>query len=574
MEMDVISTDVLVVGGGVAGCRAAIEAANHGVKTMLVTKGQVARSGCSAHSPGTVSAVGPWSDPRDSWERYMADAIKGGEYMADQELARVLFSEMGDRFVEMEKYGLYWRKNDDGTLDAYKLGGHSYPRSFSSNKPCTAKNIMQALRGELVRLHVPIKEDTMVTSLLTEGEKVVGATALDYLNTSFKVFRAKSVILCTGHCDQIFPWATVSKECTAESQAMAYQAGAEMIDLENHLFQGAKLSYYPYMYMPIHSCRERQRRHDAGYSRRLLNADGKDFFAEYRAVAPPGIAPKTLILIAQVREIEEGRGTENDGVYSDLSLIPNLDEVLKQSKSKIIFENMGIDPSKEPFETGFASHANTGGIRVNVRSESTVPGLYAAGGTAAPYYGFMRLTGFGLGQGLVFGKRAGEYAAIRAAGIEMQEIDWNQVEEEQDHIHALLKRAGEEGSSPAAVKRMIQLNNWEHFGPIKDESGLKKGLKEINRINEEIIPKMVLKTATRRYNYGLVEAIEVLNMLLLSEIKMRAALMRKETRGPFVRRDYLQRNDKDWLKHIVVKRVKGEAKFWTEPVEFPYVKPE
>ena len=575
-ETEIIDVDVLVVGGGAAGCRAAIEAANRGAKTVLVTKGRVGRSGCSPQAL-MVSGVGPWSDPKDSVELFMEDCVRAGEYMADQELARVLFSEVGERYMELEKWGAYWAKREDGTLDLVRKAGHSVARTFHMAAPFTGRIVMNILKSELLRLGVEIIEDTMVTNLLTWDGSVVGATALDYMNGVFKVFRAKSTILATGHCEQIFLRTTVGREGTGEGIAMAFRAGAELIDMENHLLQGigpGSLCLHPRMYMINFAGRKWSGILPVGggtFTPRYLNAKGEEFLKRF--VPPAPVAPKTLRLLAHAREVEEGRATPEGGVYLDVRDAPNLEEILEDAKMKIVFERANIDLTKDLLEIGIAAHANTGGIRVNVRSETTVPGLYAAGGCAAPYYGWQRLQGYGIGQGLVFGKRAGEYATIRASRMEKPKIDWNQVEEERRRIYGFLEHAGEDGISPLTIKNRIRRNNWKYLVPSKNEEGLKKALREVERIKREDIPRMVLRSSSKHFNYEWVEALEVPDMLLISEIMIKAALMRKETRGPFVRTDYPEKNDKEWLKHIVVRQEDGNMKFYTEPVKLLYVKP-
>jgi len=284
------------------------------------------------------------------------------------------------------------------------------------------------------------------------------------------------------------------------------------------------------------------------------------------------MAPKTLALAAHEKEIREDRVTSEGGVYIDWSGIPNLEDVLEDSRARIVYEKAGIDLRKDLVEAIPASHANTGGIRVNAFCETTMPGLYAAGACAGPYYGWQRIPGFGVGQGLVFGKRAGEHASIRAKEAKTPEIDQSQVEKERDRVYSYLENAGKEGVSPLTVKNMIKTNNTKHFVPCKNEAGLKRALKEIDRIRHDELPRMFLRSSSGRFNYEWVEALEVPYMLLISEIKMNTALIRKETRGPFIRMDYPKMNDAEWLKHIIVKQENGEMRFTTEPVKFTYVK--
>lgn len=575
MEFEVIETDVLVIGGGAAGCRAAIEAIEKGARVILVTKGRIGRSGCSPLAMH-ISSVFPDKNPQDSWKMFFQDAIRAGEYMADQDLAKILFSEELKRgYMDLEKYGLYLARNQDGSLDTYHRSGHSFDRMVHMNSPHTGKEIMKALKSKLLQLEADFVEDTMVTNLMTLNGSVVGATVFNYKNGIFKVFSAKSTVLCTGHCNQIYPLTSETEEETGDGFAMAYRCGAELIDMENRLILvGMPLA-------PYKSVRNiggaRFYKVTGGHKPKLVNALGEDYIKSprYRYLWESNVAPKTIRFLATYTEIKEGRGTPAGGVYQDFREVPEMKKVIREARTHKALESMDFDPTKELEEVGLFVHNETGGVRINVFGESTVPGLYAAGGAVGAAYGFQRIAGYGIGLGLVFGRRAGKAAAIRAHTMEQPEIDWSQVEKERELINGFLEHAGEDGVSPLQVKNMIRENNWKegHIGVIKNEAGLTECLEAIERIRREEVPRMTISSDTKRYNYELVEALEVPNMLLVSEITARAALLRKESRGPFLRSDYLERNNKEWLKHIIVRQENGEMRLHTDPVKLLYLKP-
>jgi fumarate reductase (CoM/CoB) subunit A len=570
MMIDVVykETDVLIIGGGLAGMRSAIEAHDKGVAVLLLIKGQLGRMNagiCSYHC----AAVGPWGDPDDTKELYLKDVIEVGGYLADQELCKIMIEEVTDRVLELERYGLMWDRNSEGIIDPYLGAGHSKARTMSTWMRQGGLDIVHALRSEIRRRSIPIIEDIMATKLLLNGGEVIGITALDYCNGVFMCIKAKSVVIATGSHNEAFPVSTPPPEGTGDGVAMAYRAGAELMNMEFVLFVSAPAHPKTFRGILVPTLFK-----VGDETLHLLNNKGERIMERYDPEHLE-MATKDVIARSLQNEIKEGRGDgeEGDILYADLRHLPY--EAARQKLTDLVFcmEKAGIDFTKELIPIRPTTHETLGGIRINKRCESSLPGLYAAGSAIGAVYGNDGITGRGMGHALVFGKRAGENAAQRAlkTSILPTENFMDQVNDEKRRVFEPMERKSD--IRPITVLKDLQWAVGKYFRVVKNERGLKKGLQEILRIHEEKSPNMSLSSNTKRFNLEWRKALEVENLLCIADIMFRTAIMRKETRAMFLRDDYPERDDKNWLKHIVVKKQNGGMSLVAVPVDLIYLKP-
>jgi succinate dehydrogenase/fumarate reductase flavoprotein subunit len=561
-------TDVLVIGGGLAGMRAAIEAHDQGANVLLILKGKLGRMNagiCSYH----FAAVGPWGDSDDKNELHLEDVIHAGGYLADQELCKIMIEELKDRVFEFERYGLMWDRKSDGEIDPYLGAGHSKPRTMSTWMRQGGLDMVHAYRSEMRRRKIPLIEDVMATRLLLKDGTVVGVTALDYVNGILMGIQAKSLVIATGSHHQVFPVTTPPPEGTGDGVAMAYRAGAELMNMEFGVFIStlASPSTFKGILVPTLFKVGDETLH-------LLNNKGERIMQRYDPEHLE-MATKDVIARSLQTEIKEGRGDgeEGDILYADLRHLPY--EAARQKLSEVVFfaNKAGIDIKKELIPIRPAVHETLGGIRINRSCESSLPGLYAAGSAIGAIYGNDGIPGRGAGHAVVFGRRAGLFAAQRARKSDFVSIEkvMDQWDEEKSRVFRPMERRG--GIRPITVFKKLQQLAGKYFRWAKNEKDLNAGLKEILAIREEQLPQISLSSQTRRFNLEWVKALEVENLIDTAEIMFQAALMRKETRTMFAREDYPDRDDKNWLKHIVVKKQSGRMTLEAVPIKLLYVKP-
>jgi len=561
-------TDVLVIGGGLAGMRAAIEAYDQGAAVLLILKGKLGKMNagiCSYH----YAAVGPWGSPDDVTKLHLRDVIDAGGYLADQELCNIMIEELKDGVLEFERFGLMWDRKSNGEMDPYLGAGHSKPRTMSTWLRQGGLDMIHAYRSEMRRRKIPVIEDVMATRLLVKEGKVVGVIALDYVSGILMVIQAKAVIIATGSHHQVFPVATPPPEGTGDGVAMAYRAGAELMNMEFVLYVstlGYPSTFRGILVPTLFKIGDE--------TLHLLNRNGERIMQRYD---PEHLEMATKDVIARSinTEIKEGRGDgeEGDTLYADLRHLPS--EAARQKLFEVVYfaTKAGIDIKKELIPIRPAAHETIGGIRINRFCESSLPGLYAAGSAIGAIYGNDGIPGRGVGHAVVFGKRAGEYAAKSARKSDSVSIEKviDQFNEEKIRVLGPMERRSD--IRPIMVLKKLQHLVGKYFGWSKNENDLTAGLTEIMRIREEQLPKISLSSHTKRFNLEWVKALEVENMIDTAEIMFQAALMRKETRTMYVREDYPDQDDKNWLKHLVIKKQNGKMTFQALPVKLLYVKP-
>ncbi|MDP7628474.1 MAG: FAD-binding protein [SAR202 cluster bacterium] len=559
---EIVKTDVLVVGGGGAGCRAAIEAHDRGSNVTMIVKGRLGHSGCT-FNVGTSAAVGPWGDPNDTTDSAMRDLLAHGGFLGIQDLAKTLVEESPDSVMELERWGIDFERNDDGSIAMHHASAHSYTRNLAFKPRPGVKfdygilpgfAMMDILIQQVRKRNINVMDDVTLVDLVSSEGNVIGAVGLDCTRGVLIVFSAKATILATGTYSQIFDPTTVDRFETGDGHAAAYRAGADLIDMESTQFVSTSIGFPP--------------------GTRFLNARGETFLDKY-GITDPKIHTKEELCYAIGMEVKQGRGTEDGAIYLDLTeplrnepakRPHRFAEILGEYVEKLNSKGEIIDPRKEPVESQPRSHTTIGGIRINTKCETTLPGLYATGGVAGGVYGHARPEGYTSMITVVFGRRAGLYASMGASDAADPSIEDSMIQPIVDRTSVLVDR--EFGADTQALKtelrRTVRKNAWV----IKDEAGLLEGLETVESIKSSY---SILKA---KDGFEWESALELPNMLLSAELMFKCSLERKESRGAFFRSDYPNTDENNWLCNIIIRQVGGESVIDTVPVDLKYCRPD
>lgn len=525
-----------MVGSGGAGLWAAIRATEAGARTLLIDKGLVGRSGNTVMASG-LSVVGPWHLPGDGPEVLLQDTLAGGQFLNNRELVRLLIEEAPKRVAELEEWGLTFDREEDARYFLLQSGGHSYPRVLvRSDRVGLA--IAKTLRRRALQAGVKLQEDTIVTALLTSGERVVGATGIDNRSGELLVFGARAVVLATGGIGQLYPMSTSRASNSGDGLALALRAGAVMVDMEQVQFYPRSLVFPPSV-----------KGFALGIMGKLLNRYGERFMERYDPERLEG-STRDITSRAIYAEIKAGRGTEHGGVFKDARETPERVFLSYLDQYNFCLKR-GLDLKKEMAEVAPAVHYFMGGIEINERGESNLASLYAAGEVAGGVHGANRLGGNSLADLLVFGARAGEWAARWALESPPTEVHHQQVKEEDQRIRSLLERR-DGGIRSIEVKRAIQEIMWERAGVVRSQDSLTEALQKLDQLEADLSQAGVACKGLL-YNRELVNCLEAENLLLVGKAIVTSALVREESRGAHYREDYPEKNDRLWLKNVLVR---------------------
>lgn len=560
---EVVEPEVLVVGAGGAGTRAALEASSEGADVALVTDSLFGKGGLTVTGMGGINVALGNVDPEDDWEVHFEDTVRGSYFLSNQRLVEVLTKEAPDRVLELEDFGFNTNRTDEGLILQRIESGQTYHRVAMSGTR-TGHELMKTLMNECLRREVRVMEETFVTNLILNDGKIAGATGLDMKNGSFILFRTPSVILATGGAGQIFEVTSNPFQSTGDGKAMAIRGGAELVDMEQYQFHPTGMVFPDSAKGVLVS---EAVRGDGG---RLFNTEGERFMEKYDPEYME-LATRDVVSRAIYREVEGGRGTEHGGVYLDIS--HKNDEYIESRLAGIVDQLLrtGVDIRKEPMEVYPTGHFQVGGIKIDENANTTIPGLFAAGEEAGGVHGANRLGANSFPELLVFGVRAARSAVKHAEESGKVEIDFDKVEGEFERVRKPLER--EEGVSPSEVRSKIHNIMTNKAGIIRSEESLKEALRELERIRREDLPNMAVGK-DKRYNYACVEALKVQNMVETCEAIVRPALMRDESRGVHYREDYPDKDDENWLKNIHVKREGEDWKLNAEPIVITRLNPE
>ena len=543
MKIKTISTDVLIIGSGGAGSRAAIEVDNAGLKATIVSKGLSFRSGCTGMAEGGYNAVFKTVDKDDSIEAHINDTLKGGSFLNDKKLVEILVNESPQRLIDLENYGALFDRKENGEIDQRPFGGQSFRRTCYQGDR-TGAELLNALKEEIIRRDIECIEEVMITSLVTDDDQVIGATGLNLKDSSLIYFKAKSVILASGGAGQLYPVTSNTFQKNGDGYAIAYKAGAQLVDME-------QIQFHPTGMIAPESKKgvlvTEAVRAEGG---KLMNKDGERFMSKY-APEKMELATRDVVARSIYQEIIEGRGTENGGVYLDISHLDDdyIDEKLETMVLQ--FENVGVDIKHGPIEVAPTAHHFMGGLKIKEDASTSLKNLFGAGEVCGGVHGANRLGGNALADTQVFGKIAGVSASQASKDCELKTND-EQVEKEASRIESLIKKGS---IKPKEFKNKIKNLMWEKVAIVRDEKTLNEALAELQQMQKDL-DKMDVKD-TSQYNSDLVTALEVINMVEICILTVKSAILRRESRGAHFRSDFPESKD-EWKKSIVFSKNKIE----------------
>ncbi|MHB8503860.1 MAG: FAD-binding protein [Candidatus Acidiferrales bacterium] len=548
--------DVLIIGAGGAGLRAAIEALAHGASVGVVCKSLLGKAH-TVMAEGGIAAAMANVDTADGWKPHFRDTMRGGKFLNNWRMAQLHAQESPDRVRELEQWGALFDRTDKGEILQRAFGGHTYKRLCHVGDR-TGLEMIRTLQDRGVHLGFDVYMECTVTRLLTDGGRISGAFAYWRENGRFIVFKAKSIVIATGGIGKAWPITSNSWECTGDGMTLAYEAGAELLDMEFVQFHPTGMVWPPGVQGLLVTEAVR------GEGGILRNKLGERFMEKYD---PKRMELSTRDVVARsiYTEVKEGRGTEHGGAFLDISHKPA--EYVKKKLPSMYHqfkELADVDITKGPMEVGPTCHYVMGGIRVEAETaQSTVPGLFAAGEAAAGLHGANRLGGNSLSDLLVFGRRAGEAAAEHAKKVSSPGLAVAQIEEAEKELLAPFSNTGSE--SPYAVQRDLQKVMQSLVGIFRTDEDLKKAIIELEDLKARAAKSSV--EGSRLFNPGWHLTRELNSMLIISEAVALSALARTESRGAHSRIDY-PNYDPVWeKKHNVIVREGDEMKRHEIPVE-------
>jgi succinate dehydrogenase flavoprotein subunit len=580
--------DVLVIGAGGAGLRAAIEAAAAGVSVGLVCKSLLGKAH-TVMAEGGVAASLANVDDRDNWQIHFADTMRGGQYLNNSRMAELHAREAPDRVRELEAWGALFDRTPDGRILQRNFGGHKYPR-LAHVGDRTGLEMIRTLQDHGIHQGIDVHMEVTVLSLLKDGERIAGAFAYDRERGHFRLFRAKAVVVATGGVGRAFRITSNSWEYSGDGHALAYQAGAALQDMEFVQFHPTGMVWPPSVRGILVTEGVR------GEGGVLKNREGRRFMFDdipdnYRtqtadtpeegwrytqgdktARRPPELLTRDHVARAIVREVREGRGSPHGGVFLDIAWIkeklPKAEEHIRKKLPSMYhqFKQLAdIDITTTPMEVGPTTHYIMGGIRVDGDSQmSTVAGLFAAGECAAGLHGANRLGGNSLSDLLVFGQRAGAYAAKFAAANPAVRIPDRDVESAARRALEPFER-GASGEGPYQVQHDLQELMQSYVGIVRREDEMRRALEGLAALWQRAQRAGV--TGGREYNPGWHTAMDLPSLLTVSEAITRSALERKESRGGHFRDDYPEKDPGFGSFNIVLRRgAGGEMQISREPL--------
>jgi succinate dehydrogenase / fumarate reductase flavoprotein subunit len=569
--------DVLVIGAGGAGLRAAIEAANAGVSVGLICKSLLGKAHTVMAEGGMAAAMGN-NDDRDNWKVHFADTMRGGQYINNWRMAEIHAKEAPDRVRELEGWGAVFDRTPDGRINQRNFGGHRYPR-LAHVGDRTGLELIRTLQDHTVYLGVTVHMEHTIIDLLLDGGRAAGAVAYDRERGRFHIFAARAVILATGGAGRAYKITSNSWEGTGDGHALAYRAGAELMDMEFIQFHPTGMVWPPsvrgilvtegvrgeggvlrnregrrFMFDDIPENYKPQTASDAEEGWRYTQGDKS-------ARRPPELLTRDHVARCINREVKAGRGSPHGGVFLDIAWIkeklPNAEEHIKRKLPSMYHqfkELADLDITKEPMEVGPTTHYIMGGVRVDADSQmSIIPGLFAAGECASGINGANRLGGNSLSDLIVFGKRAGEYAAQYARAQGQPRIDEAAADRAISQSLAPFDR-GAEGENPYNVQQDLQDAMQRLVGIVRTETEMREALNRIHDFNDRAA--RLGAEGHREYHSGWHTSIDVQNLLTVSEAITVSALERKESRGGHFREDYPERLAEFGTFNIVVRRAR------------------
>jgi succinate dehydrogenase / fumarate reductase flavoprotein subunit len=534
--------DVLVIGAGLAGQRAALAAAEEGVSVGIVSKVHPVRSHSNAAQGGINAAL----QEGDSWESHAFDTIKGSDYLGDQDAIEIMCREAPEEILHLEHLGVPFHRNEEGKLGTRAFGGASAARTYYV-ADITGQAIMHVLYEQLMKHSEQVDryEEYFTTSLaLDAGGNCVGAVLRNVRDGSMDLFEAENVILATGGNGQIWKPTTNALICTADGIAMAYRAGTPLMDME-------MIQYHPTClagkgFLITEGAR--------GEGAHLLNANGERFMERY-APNKMELASRDVVSRAEQTEINEGRGFPDGTVALDVTVVPR--KRIHEALREIVLvgrDFAGVDITREPIHIKPGNHYTMGGVKTDVHGATEIPGLYAAGEVACvSVHGGNRLGANSLLDTLIFGRRSGQHAAARAKQVTAGKPSKSVLADAEKTVAEIVGRERGSGRRVSEIRHEMGETMDKHVAVFRDEAGIKAALETIRRLKQEAETAYV-DDRSAIFNQDVLGALELGFMLDSAECSCVGALHRTESRGAQFRTDFPERNDEEWLKHIDLRR--------------------
>jgi succinate dehydrogenase / fumarate reductase, flavoprotein subunit len=534
--------DVLVIGAGLAGQRAALAAAQEGVSVGIVSKVHPVRSHSNAAQGGINAAL----NPEDSWESHAFDTVKGSDYLGDQDAIEIMCREAPDEILHLEHLGVTFHRNEQGLLGTRAFGGASQARTYYV-ADITGQAIMHVLYEQLMKHAERIYryEECFATGLVLDDDgNCAGAVLRNVSDGMMELFEAKNVILATGGNGQIWQPTTNALICTGDGIAMAYRVGAPLMDMEMIQYHPTTLAKKGFLIT------EGAR----GEGAHLLNAEGERFMERY-APNKMELASRDVVSRAEQTEIEEGRGFPDGTVALDITVVPR--KRIHEALREIVLvgrDFAGVDITREPIHIKPGNHYTMGGVKTDVHGATAIPGLYAAGEVACvSVHGGNRLGANSLLDTLIFGRRAGEHAANRAKHADLGRASTAVLADAEREISELIARDRGSGRRISELRRELGETMDKHVAVFRSEEGIRTALETVKRLQEQL-PVAYIDDRGTVFNQDVLGAIELGFMLDCAESTCVAALHRTESRGAQYRTDFPERNDDEWLKHVDLTR--------------------
>ncbi|MEC8242624.1 MAG: fumarate reductase/succinate dehydrogenase flavoprotein subunit [Candidatus Thermoplasmatota archaeon] len=578
--------DVIVIGAGGAGLRAAIEAARSGAKTAIITKSLLGKAHTVMAEGGCAAALQN-ADPRDGWKVHFHDTMKGSKWLANWQMAEYHAKEAPDRVRELEQWGAVFDRTKKDLINQRNFGGHTFPR-LAHVGDATGLEIIRTLQERGIHEGIDIFMEYTVRHLLKEGDRVTGCVAYTRVDGDFHAFSAKSIVLATGGITRVWSVCSGSWEYTGDGHALALWAGAELRDMEFVQFHPTGMVWPPSVRGILVTEGVR------GEGGRLTNSDGQRFMFDYvpemfagdhaetieesdqwveevvsgklaTVRRPPELLTRDVVAKAINSEVKAGRGSPHGGAFLDIShrgeeaILKKLPSMHHQFK-----ELAGVDISKEPMEVGPTAHYVMGGVVVDAETqESTVSGLFACGEVASGLHGANRLGGNSLSDLIVFGKRAGEFAAKRAKDLAQPTIDTSQVNQA---IEVMLEPfSNEGGENPGLIYDELRDMMQAKVGIIRTKDELDEAVNDLREFETRRLS--AYPGSSRKYNSGWHQALDLKNMIDISYAATLAAVTREESRGGHTRDDFPVPDDDYWGKTLnIIYMEDGEIKIRQDPV--------
>jgi len=583
-EIQTIEHDVVVIGAGGAGLRAAIECSARKLSTGVLSKSLLGKAHTVMAEGGMAAALGN-VDSRDNWKIHFRDTMRGGKFLNVWRMAELHAKQAPERVNELEEWGAVFDRTKDGLISQRNFGGHRYPR-LAHVGDRTGLELIRSLQDHGVHQGIDFHMECTSLDLLKDGDKIAGVTAYWRETGRFLIIRCPAVILATGGGGRAWRVTSNSWEYTGDGLAMAYDAGAELMDLEFTQFHPTGMVWPPSVRGTLVT---EGVRGDGGI---LKNKDGKRFMFNYipekfasetaetiaeaerwlrgeeGARRPPELLTRDVVARAILAEVKAGRGSPRGGAYLDIASRQSPEFIKRKLPSMYhqFKELAEVDITKEPMEVGPTLHYFMGGVRVDADTQQTrVPGLFACGECTAGLHGANRLGGNSLSDLIVFGKLAGDGAADYVQGLTRTP------KADDDQIVAAFRRARapldrEDGENPYTLQDELQDCMGEYVGIIRNDEDLGKGIEEIDRLKDKA--KNVKAHGASQYNPGWHQALSIRSLLTMSDAIAHAARMRQESRGAHTREDYEGERD-EWLKYNVVVRKGKDGDLEIEKVERP-----